>query len=392
MSSPAVPSFDTRTLQPSAALGAGQQGPASDRKYISEGDGFTLIFSLPFERQHIYKELTSPRQLGVDHSSVEISITRRTDAAQAKLERELTESARGNERKEIMQHVQASLLASLSVGCERTVTFPDGVVVSELVELVEPSVIRWRQLKSERSTNMVGKPGGELPEVTIALDALPDNKGTSIRMTYDFYQIIKADGTPLDGGMMSKLLSQATQVRTCCCCCCCCCLLARAAVCAVAHTGFLSPRPPPLTPSLAFYTSNLLACNGGYLASPLYSVARPLSLLSLLPPLPHAPHCSPPLTLANISLRLAAHTHTGLGGRYEEPRLRHLRRQRSAHGARQQRLRLPHARRHWLHRPAQRPLHEEGHGRGGGDEGGDDGKGGGEKVMQQRRAGEGRGW
>ena len=60
-------------------------------------------------------------------------------------------------------------------------------------------------------TNMVGKDGGPLPEVTIVLDELPENKGTTIRMTYDFYQILKADGTPLDGALMSKLLTQATQ-------------------------------------------------------------------------------------------------------------------------------------------------------------------------------------
>jgi hypothetical protein len=211
MSSPAVPKFDASTLQPQAALGAGSQGPASDRKYINEGDGFTLMFSLPFQRADIYRELISPKQLGVDHSNVQIKITRRTDSEQAKLEQQLQESARGKESKEIIEHVQSSLLSSLSVGCERTVTFPDGVVVSELVELVEPSVIRWRQVESKRSTNMVGKPGGDLPEVTIALDELPDDAGTSIRMTYDFYQIIKEDGTALDGGMMSKLLSQATQ-------------------------------------------------------------------------------------------------------------------------------------------------------------------------------------
>ena len=53
--------------------------------------------------------------------------------------------------------------------------------------------------------------GCALPEVTIQLDELPDQQGTSVRMTYDFYQILKADGTPLDGAMMSKLLSQATR-------------------------------------------------------------------------------------------------------------------------------------------------------------------------------------
>ena len=43
------------------------------------------------------------------------------------------------------------------------------------------------------------------------VDPLPNDGGTSIRMTYDFYQILKSDGTPLDGGMMAKLLSQATR-------------------------------------------------------------------------------------------------------------------------------------------------------------------------------------
>ena len=151
----------------------------------------------------------SEKQLGVDHSTVKISITKRSDAAESRLHRKLEESARAP--KEVKQGLEAAALAELSVGCERTVTFPDGVVVSELVELVPSQRIRWRQLSSERATNMVGKPGGALPEVTIALDELPDDKGTQVRMTYDFYQILKADGTPLDGQMMSKLLSQATR-------------------------------------------------------------------------------------------------------------------------------------------------------------------------------------
>jgi len=57
---------------------------------------------------------------------------------------------------------------------------------------------------------MLGKEGGALPEVTIALDELAD--GTSVRMTYDFYQIINSkDGSILDGPQMSKLLATATQ-------------------------------------------------------------------------------------------------------------------------------------------------------------------------------------
>jgi len=210
MASPAVPKFDASTINfppqspPDASVAA-----ASNREYLKEGDGFTLVFTLPFAREALYKELTSARQLGVDHTSVTISITKRTDSAQAELDRKLELSARAPAA--IRQQEEEKAVNELSVGCERSVRFPDGVVVSQLVELVALQRIRWRQTKSERATNMVGKPGGALPEVTIALDELPDNSGTSIRMTYDFYQILKADGTPLDGAMMSKLLSQATR-------------------------------------------------------------------------------------------------------------------------------------------------------------------------------------
>ena len=212
MTSPMVPKFDVGTLSiPKRAVQSNVQMVPADRMYATEGDAFTLVFSLPFDRADLYRELISPRQLGVDHTSVNIQITKRTDAAEAALQRELEHSARGNEADEIKEHLAEVALSSLSVGCERTVSFPDGSVVSELVELVEPQVIRWRQISSDRMTNMVGKDGGPLPEVTIVLDELPENKGTTIRMTYDFYQILKADGTPLDGALMSKLLTQATQ-------------------------------------------------------------------------------------------------------------------------------------------------------------------------------------
>jgi len=207
---PSIPNFDTSTLK-NALPGDGEAGAASSREYLVEGDAFTLVFTLPFKREDLFTELISAKQLGVDHTTVQISITKRSDAAEADLQRRLEASARGNEAPEIKQHLQDSMMGELSVGCERTVSFPDGVVVSELVEMVRNQRIRWRQLKSERATNMVGKPGGALPEVTIALDEIPGGSGTSVRMTYDFYQILKSDGTPLDGGMMSKLLSQATR-------------------------------------------------------------------------------------------------------------------------------------------------------------------------------------
>jgi len=161
-------------------------------------------------RTNIFKELCNIKQLGVDHTNVQIEITARSDAEEAQL-KEMEKVATPAEMNDIRTNFRGKPLDDASVGCKRTVHFPDGAVVSELVELTTPSVIRWRQLESKRGTNMIGKPGGPLPEVAISLDELPDQKGTSIRMTYDFYQIVKEDGTPLDGSMMSKLLSQATQ-------------------------------------------------------------------------------------------------------------------------------------------------------------------------------------
>jgi len=213
MASPAIPKFDAATLNRATPSGqfASPNGPATSREYLQEGDAFTLVFTLPYKREDIYRELLSPKQLGVDHSTVKISITKRTDQAESEVHQKLQLSARGNKSQAEKNKEQEAILGELSLGCERTVTFPDGVVVSELVELVQPTLIRWKQLSSARGTNMVGKDGGPLPEVTIALDELPNDGGTSIRMTYDFYQILKSDGTPLDGGMMSKLLSQATR-------------------------------------------------------------------------------------------------------------------------------------------------------------------------------------
>ncbi len=188
-------------------------GAVTSRQYIADGDGFTLIFTLPFKRADVYHELISEKQLGVDHSNIKIKVTRGGDGAgAAAIEKAIDANASSAaEAAEIKAHAATAQGSSpLSVGCQREVTFPDGTIVSELIDLQEPSIIRWRQLSSNRETNMLGKDGGALPEVTIALDELAD--GTSVRMTYDFYQIVNSrDGSVLDGPQMSRLLATATQ-------------------------------------------------------------------------------------------------------------------------------------------------------------------------------------
>ena len=92
MASPAVPKFDATTIKRPGAGGGGESGAAealSNREYLQEGDAFTLLFTLPFRREDIYRELTSARQLGVDHTTVKISITKRTDEAEDLLQRKL---------------------------------------------------------------------------------------------------------------------------------------------------------------------------------------------------------------------------------------------------------------------------------------------------------------
>jgi len=196
-----------KTIKP-----AGSPSPMpQQRNYTSEGNGFSLVFTLPFMRKDVYRELIAPKQLGVDHSNVEINVTKRTQQAQADLEAQLTATARGRESDEIKKWQEEVLKNGLSVGCERTVKFPDGVVVSELVELVDDQLIRWRQLTSERETNMIGSESGPLPETTIRLDELEDDMGTSVHMTYDFWKIKKSDGSEIPGELMSSLLKTATQ-------------------------------------------------------------------------------------------------------------------------------------------------------------------------------------
>lgn len=202
-----VPNFDAKTLTP-----AGSPAPMpQQRNYTEDGNSFSLVFTLPFLRSEVFKELASPKQLGVDHSTVTLKVTKRTQHAQAELDAQLSATARSRESDATKQWQEEALMNGLSVGCERTVDFPDGTVVSELVELVDQTVIRWRQLSSNRQTNMVGAEGGALPEIVIRLDELPENSGTSVSMTYDFWKILKSDGSEISGEMMSSLLQSATK-------------------------------------------------------------------------------------------------------------------------------------------------------------------------------------
>ena len=52
---------------------AAPDGAVTSRQYIEEGDGFTLIFTLPYKREDVYTELIAEKQLGVDHSNIQIA-------------------------------------------------------------------------------------------------------------------------------------------------------------------------------------------------------------------------------------------------------------------------------------------------------------------------------
>lgn len=117
--------------------------PLSTPRHTShDANGFTFAFVVPYKREDLFKELCGKVQLGVD-PSVKLEVTKQTAATRGE----------GVE---------------ISLGCERTATFPDGSTVSELVGFEVPSIIRWRQLSSKRPVNMIGKDGA-LPEVRIEL-------------------------------------------------------------------------------------------------------------------------------------------------------------------------------------------------------------------------------
>ena len=188
-------------------------GLQSARRYDLEGGGFTLIFTLPYNVADVYKELVAEKQLGVDHQNITIELFHKKDAAA--LGKQLALSATASEAADMTNWLAGAGAKELYVGVRRKVTFPDGPVISELIDLQTHKKIQWRQLTSERETNMLGKPDDsgavaveDLPKVTLDLEELPSGGGT----TYDFYKIInKTTGHELKGDDMAKLLGQATQ-------------------------------------------------------------------------------------------------------------------------------------------------------------------------------------
>lgn len=182
-------------------------GPVTERQLVQDGSGFTFIFQMPFKRADIFAELMSEKQLGVDHANIKMKITLPGKVESARLQKQLGEGA------SVEDHLKKMSLGSngikYEVGCQRTVYFPDGEVVSELIDLAESERIQWKQLSSKRDTNMVGL-DDKLPIVTIALEDAEDGLGTTVKMTYDFYQIIAKDGSQVEGPTMTKMLSMAT--------------------------------------------------------------------------------------------------------------------------------------------------------------------------------------
>jgi len=203
--------FPTLHIPHDASVPDGMQ---SARRYDYEGDGFTLIFTLPFKVQDVYSQLVAEKQLGVDHTNIKIELSGTPDAAAEKLQAQLKVTASDAEAADIQKWNEgiSGKPNVLFVGVKRKVIFPDGAVESELIDLQPCRKIQWRQLTSDRETNMLGKTTEveDLPKVTLDLEEMAD--GTSVRMTYDFFQIKnKKTDHVLNGAEMSQLLSQATQ-------------------------------------------------------------------------------------------------------------------------------------------------------------------------------------
>jgi hypothetical protein len=195
-------------LQIPASTGE-SSGPVTERQYTTEGDGFSLSFTMPFKCEDVYRELISEKQLGVDHTSITMKITRpgKEEALRsARLQEQLAGAATPAEAADIKAFIDQTHIA-YERGCQRTVYFPDGEVVSELIDLIPNRRIQWLQISSTRDVNMIGK-GSKLPVVTMRLEPLAD--GTTVNMTYDFYQILQKDGKVLTGETMAKLLESAT--------------------------------------------------------------------------------------------------------------------------------------------------------------------------------------
>jgi hypothetical protein len=151
------------------AVSSEPSGPVTERQYTTEGDGFTLMFQMPFKREDVFRELMAENQLGVDHSTIRMKITQPGNIESARLRKELETTATASEARDIQTFIDQAHV-KYEVGCQRTVYFPDGPVVSELIDLVENERIQWKQISSERQTNMIGSSDDKKPVITIALD------------------------------------------------------------------------------------------------------------------------------------------------------------------------------------------------------------------------------
>ena len=153
MASPAIKAF---TINIPHDINA-PDGLQSARRYDREGGGFSLIFTLPFKVEDVYRELVAEKQLGVDHKNIQIELSDAGAAVAAQLNKQLKVTASASEAADIKKWSESpsGRHGVLYVGVERTVTFPDGRVVSKLVELEENKKIKWRQQVTEREVNML---------------------------------------------------------------------------------------------------------------------------------------------------------------------------------------------------------------------------------------------
>jgi len=131
---------------------------------VSLGDGFETSFTIPFLRADVFKELTRfNNPLGADNS-------------------ELTFNSNGS---------SMAADATVSLGTKRTAVYQRqelmGQTVSECVDFIPGTFIKWRQLEtSKRGMQLVGD-GAKKPEFAISL--LDNALGTTVHLKYDYAKI-----------------------------------------------------------------------------------------------------------------------------------------------------------------------------------------------------------
>jgi len=154
---------------------------------VGLGDGFEVSFTIPFVRMDVFKEVTMfNNPLGADNSEINFQMNGQSVADNAQI----------------------------TLGTKRTAIYSStdyaGTTVSECVDCIPGTFIKWRQLESTKKGMQLVGDGKRHPEFSISL--LDNALGTTVHLKYDYAKVV--DGGPMGTSGKIKQFFEQTAADT----------------------------------------------------------------------------------------------------------------------------------------------------------------------------------